>query len=128
MVARLLNLLFACLLVFGFAFVVQYSEKPWPRIDGQPLVQQVSACQFINLRVGVENYQQALNALGLAPDLSTAVDLAINGPPRFNRRYDCFANLTDEEAENVRATKEYRKLQFEIQKHLNAFIAPSRGF
>jgi len=92
------------------------------------MVQQVGVCQFINLRTGVENYLEALSVLGLQPDLETGVDLLINGPPSFGRRYDCFAGMSDEEAAEIIATKEYTDIQFEIHRQMNFLLKPIRDF
>jgi len=120
--------MFVCALISGFVYLVRVTEKPWPVIVGQPMVQQVGVCQFINLRTGVENYLEALNALGMRPDLETGVDLLINGPPSFGRRYDCFANVSDEETTAIIATKEYADIQFAIHRQMNFFLKPIRGF
>jgi len=125
---KLVNVVFAIALISGFAYVVRITEKPWPLVEGRPLVEQVGVCQFINLRTGVDNYMEALNVLGIRPDLETAVDLLVNGPPRFGRRYDCFANLSDAEAVAVIATKEYADIQLEVYRQTEMFLKPFRGF
>lgn len=124
---RLFKFTFAITLVAGFAYIVRYTEKPWPLIEGQSLVHQVAACQFINLKTGIENYKEAINVLEIRLNLETAVDLAVNGPPGFGRRYNCFANLNDQEISTLTATKEYADIQYEIQRQLAAFNSPHRG-
>lgn len=126
MLERIFNFAFAVALIAGFMSLVRYTEKPWPLIEGQRLVDQVGACQFINLNTGVENYLQALKVLGIRPDLETAVDLAINGPPSFGRRYNCFANISENEKKAVIATQQYRDIQYEIAKRINSLSSHFR--
>lgn len=128
MFEKALNIIFAIALLSGLFYFIRATEKPWLLIEGQPMVQQVGACQFINLKAGVDNYLEALTVLGIRPDLETTVDLLVNGPPRFGRRFDCFANISDEEAAEIIATKEYADIQFEIHRQMEAFLKPFRGF
>lgn len=128
MLERLLNFAFAVALILGISQLIRLTEKPWPLIEGQSLVDQVGACLFINQNTGVENYLQALNILGIRPNLETAIDLAINGPPSFGRRYDCFANLSSDEEKMITATKQYTDMLLMIHRKINDFTAHERGF
>ncbi len=128
MIGKIINCAFAIALVFGFSYLVRVTEKPWPLVEGQPLVWQVGACQLINLGTFADNYLEALNILGMRPDFETGVNLAVNGPPRFGRRYDCFANLSENEKVKVIETKEYADIQFELQRQIIKFTDPHGGF
>jgi len=128
MLERLLNFIFAVLLILGFAKLVEATEKPWPVIEGQPLVDQVCACQFMNINTAGLNYLEAIKSLNLRVNLRTGVNLALVGPPKFGRRYDCFANLSEEEEAEVKSTQLYSDVQFEILRQLDRLNAPSRGF
>jgi hypothetical protein len=128
MLERLMSFVIAVAIMFGFIWLVRITEKPWPLIEGQSLVNQVGACQLINMRTGAENYLQAMKIFGMHLDLETGVDLAINGPPSFGRRYDCFANLSSADVEAVISTKQYRDVQFEIARQIGALSKPVRGF
>ena len=47
---------------------------------------------------------------------------------RFGRRYDCFANLSEEEQAAVMATQHYADVQLEIHRQLDRINSAGRGF